>query len=143
MTRRSQPLFRFDLLEQHKRLQPFRRELFRDFVADANVSLTQADTELDQADARCTNAIAMCDLFPRSILKPKASDTPTNPIPTCGNAAAMTALPQPANVSQNVPIASAAYFREFISHPLDDQKTVVREWPSLDRLTTSTLIEER
>ena len=43
-------------------------------------------------------------------LRPKASDTPTSPMPTCGNPAAMTALPHPAKVSQNVPIASAAYF---------------------------------
>src|SRR5438874_4980768 len=43
-------------------------------------------------------------------LSPNASDTPTRPIPTCGKPAAMTALPHPANVSQNVPISSAAYF---------------------------------
>src|SRR4051794_23767189 len=43
-------------------------------------------------------------------LSPNAKDTPTRPIPTCGKPAAMTALPQPANVSQNVPMASAAYF---------------------------------
>jgi hypothetical protein len=39
-------------------------------------------------------------------------------MPTCGNAEAITALPQPAKVSQNVPIASAVYFFAFISHPL-------------------------
>src|SRR6516164_556161 len=43
-------------------------------------------------------------------LRPNARDTPSRPIPTCGNPAAITALPQPANVSQKVPIASAAYF---------------------------------
>src|SRR5579872_3480924 len=43
-------------------------------------------------------------------LSPKVSDTPSKPIPTCGKPAAMTALPHPANVSQNVPINSAAYF---------------------------------
>src|SRR4029453_706692 len=43
-------------------------------------------------------------------LSPNARDTPTSPIPTCGKPAAMTALPHPANVSQNVPMASAAYF---------------------------------
>src|SRR3954462_7093498 len=43
-------------------------------------------------------------------LSPNAKDTPTSPIPTGGKPAAITALPQPANVSQNVPIASAAYF---------------------------------
>src|SRR5215203_5198198 len=45
-----------------------------------------------------------------STVRPKASETPNKPIPTCGNPAAMTAEPQPANVSQNVPIASATYF---------------------------------
>src|SRR6185295_14775787 len=48
-------------------------------------------------------------------LRPKASDTPTNPMPTCGKPAAITALPHPAKVSQNVPIASAAYFFVVIS----------------------------
>src|SRR3954452_25477872 len=43
-------------------------------------------------------------------LSPNARDTPTRPIPTCGKPAAMTALPHPAKVSQNVPMASAAYF---------------------------------
>src|SRR5215813_1186105 len=32
-------------------------------------------------------------------------------MPTSGNAAASTALPHPANVSQNVPMASAAHLR--------------------------------
>src|SRR5215211_5833324 len=45
-----------------------------------------------------------------STVRQKASETPSKPIPTCGNPAAMTAEPQPANVSQNVPIASATYF---------------------------------
>src|SRR4051794_41745465 len=45
-----------------------------------------------------------------STVRPKASETPSNPIPTCGNPAAMTAEPQPANVSQKVPIVSAVYF---------------------------------
>src|SRR5260370_19022967 len=43
-------------------------------------------------------------------LSPNASDTPTRPIPTCGKPAAITALPHPPNVSQNVPMASAASF---------------------------------
>src|SRR3954451_5673487 len=45
-----------------------------------------------------------------STVRPKASETPRSPIPTCGKPAAITADPQPANVSQNVPIASAVYF---------------------------------
>src|SRR3712207_4876833 len=44
-----------------------------------------------------------------STLSPKASDTPSRPMPTSGKAAAITALPQPAKVSQNVPIASARH----------------------------------
>ena len=34
-------------------------------------------------------------------------------MPTSGNPAAITAEPHPANVSQNVPIASAAYLRNW------------------------------
>src|SRR6185436_9871400 len=37
------------------------------------------------------------------------------PIPTCGNPAAITALPQPPSVSQNVPIASALSLRKSMS----------------------------
>src|SRR4051794_35675875 len=44
-------------------------------------------------------------------VRPKDSETPSSPIPTPGKAAAITALPQPAKVSQNVPIASAASLR--------------------------------
>ena len=40
-------------------------------------------------------------------VRPNASDTPTKPIPSCGKAAASTALPQPAKVSQKVPKNSA------------------------------------
>src|ERR1700733_11707173 len=45
-----------------------------------------------------------------STVSPKASATPKSPIPTCGKPAAITAEPHPPKVSQNVPIASAAYF---------------------------------
>src|SRR5581483_10101199 len=46
---------------------------------------------------------------------PNAKETPKNPMPTWGNAAASTALPQPANTSQNVPIISAKnLFPKFI-----------------------------
>src|SRR4029450_11544814 len=37
-----------------------------------------------------------------STVSPKANDTPRSPIPTCGTAAARTALPQPPRTSQNV-----------------------------------------
>jgi hypothetical protein len=44
-------------------------------------------------------------------VKPKAKDTPSKPMPklfaASGNAAAKTALPQPANTSQKVPKNSA------------------------------------
>ena len=41
--------------------------------------------------------------------KIKAGATPKSPMPTFGNAAAMTALPQPPSTSQNVPKNSAPY----------------------------------
>src|SRR6478672_7865566 len=40
-------------------------------------------------------------------VRPKASDTPSRPMPTSGKAAASTALPQPPSTSQNVPSSSA------------------------------------
>src|SRR5687768_13154947 len=40
-------------------------------------------------------------------VRPNASETPTRPMPTSGNFAASTALPQPPNTSQNVPNNSA------------------------------------
>src|SRR5580693_4602299 len=43
-------------------------------------------------------------------VRPNASETPSRPIPTCGKAAARTALPHPPSTSQNVPINSAASF---------------------------------
>ena len=43
-------------------------------------------------------------------VRPKANDTPNRPIPTSGKAEARTALPQPPNTNQKVPINSAAYF---------------------------------
>src|SRR5258708_30103334 len=43
-------------------------------------------------------------------VNPKANATPSSPIPTPGNAAARTALPQPPNTSQKVPMNSATDF---------------------------------
>src|SRR5262245_9141812 len=57
-------------------------------------------------------------------LRPNARETPTRPIPTCGKPAAITALPHPANVSQKVPMASAAYF--FISIDVSPDFRVLR-----------------
>ena len=56
-------------------------------------------------------------------VRPKASDTPSSPIPTSGNAAARTALPQPPRTSQNVPINSAPIFLVIVifvtRHPIE------------------------
>ena len=49
----------------------------------------------------------MAKAMVRSV-RPKASDTPTNPMPSDGKAAASTALPQPPSTSQKVPRNSAA-----------------------------------
>ena len=43
----------------------------------------------------------------RQYCQTNASETPTKPIPTPGNAAANTALPQPPKTNQNVPKNSA------------------------------------
>src|SRR5262245_39242460 len=40
-------------------------------------------------------------------VSPNAKETPSRPMPTFGNAAASTALPQPPKTSQNVPRHSA------------------------------------
>jgi hypothetical protein len=48
-------------------------------------------------------------------LRPNARDTPDQADTDLRKPAAMTALPHPAKVSQNVPIASAAYFLVFIT----------------------------
>ena len=45
-----------------------------------------------------------------STVRPKAKDTPSNPIPTSGKAAARTADPQPPRTSHSVPMNSAASF---------------------------------
>src|SRR5271154_4315222 len=45
-----------------------------------------------------------------STVSPKAKATPTKPMPSCGNAAARTALPHPPNTSQKVPRNSAVSF---------------------------------
>src|SRR5215217_7089688 len=50
-----------------------------------------------------------------STVRPKARETPRSPIPTSGKAAAITALPQPAKVSQKVPMASAVHLRRSIA----------------------------
>ena len=48
-------------------------------------------------------------------VRPNASETPSNPIPTSGKAAARTALPQPPSTSQKVPTNSAESF-EYKAH---------------------------
>jgi hypothetical protein len=48
-------------------------------------------------------------------VNPKASETPSKPMPRLGNAAANTALPHPPRTSQNVPKNSALYCFIFFS----------------------------
>src|ERR1043165_9770730 len=43
-------------------------------------------------------------------VKPKASDTPTKPMPISGNLAASTALPHPPKTIQKVPMNAAVSF---------------------------------
>ena len=45
-----------------------------------------------------------------STVSPKASETPSSPIPISGTPAEITALPQPPSTSQNVPMNSAPSF---------------------------------
>ena len=47
-------------------------------------------------------------------VKPKAIETPTNPIPNSGYAAAKTALPHPPRTNQKVPINSAITYFIFV-----------------------------
>src|SRR5215468_9717364 len=47
---------------------------------------------------------------PRTV-RPNASATPSNPMPTLGNAAEKTAAPQPPKTRTNVPMTSAASLR--------------------------------
>src|SRR5690242_18611953 len=47
-----------------------------------------------------------------STVRPKAKATPVKPMPSCGKAAASTALPHPPNVNQNVPKNSAPIRRD-------------------------------
>src|SRR5580765_8525128 len=54
---------------------------------------------------------------PVTTVRPKASETPRNPIPSAGNAAASTALPQPPKTSQNVPRNSLVSLGNIASPP--------------------------
>src|SRR6188474_544922 len=61
-------------------------------------------------------------------VRPNASATPTNPIPSCGKAAASTALPQPPNTSQAVPRNSAlSFFPISDSYPCSPASLLRRE----------------
>src|SRR5882672_12067725 len=53
-----------------------------------------------------------------STVSPNASETPSSPMPTFGNAAASTALPQPPRTSQKVPTNSATGFFTVFSSDL-------------------------
>src|SRR5262245_21918597 len=63
-----------------------------------------------------------------STVNPNANATPSSPIPTSGNPDEIIALPHPPNVSQKVPMASAAYLRVFIlpSFCLDEAMIRIR-----------------
>src|SRR5688572_27677651 len=61
----------------------------------------------DTAGLKCPPEIGPSAYAPVTTVSPKASDTPSNPMPTSGNAAASTALPHPPRTSQNVPMNSA------------------------------------
>src|SRR4051812_39049530 len=64
----------------------------------------------------CPTAYAMV-----STDSPNANETPSSPMPTCGKAAARTALPQPPNTNHMVPKNSADNFcvklYSFMVHP--------------------------
>src|SRR4051812_32105761 len=73
------------------------------------------------AGLKCPPEIGPSAYAPVSTVNPNASDTPANPIPSCGNAAARTALPHPPSTSQNVPRNSAVSFEnmkssQFVDH---------------------------
>src|SRR4051812_3481646 len=69
-----------------------------------------AHKPIDTAGLKCPPEIGPSAYAPVSTVRPNASDTPARPIPTCGNAAANTALPHPPNTSHNVPRNSAETF---------------------------------
>ena len=70
--------------------------------------------------------------------KPKAKETPTNPIPKSGYPAAKMALPQPPNTSQKVPKNSANNF--FIILKRLDFKSMTRK---LKKVTQGNQITEK
>src|SRR6478672_8842576 len=65
-------------------------------------------------------------------VRPKAAETPSRPIPTCGKPAAMTALPQPAKVSQKVPMASARHLRMSMATLLGGEEIWIATCAALD-----------
>src|SRR4029078_5701051 len=64
----------------------------------------------ETAGLKCPPEIGPNAYAPVTTVKPKASETPSKPIPTSGKAAASTALPQPPRTSQKVPMNSADSF---------------------------------
>src|SRR5947208_10888379 len=60
-------------------------------------------------------------------VRPKASATPTRPMPISGNFAAKTALPQPPKTSQKVPMNSApSFFDSGMAEPPIDLRAMVK-----------------
>src|ERR1700730_6654333 len=64
-------------------------------------------------------------------VRPKASATPTRPMPISGNFAAKTALPQPPKTSQNVPMNSApSFFDNGMAEPPIDLRAMRKRQPA-------------
>src|SRR5690348_18347250 len=74
----------------------------------------------DTAGLKCPPEIGPSAYAPVSTVNPNASETPVNPMPTSGNVAASTALPQPPRTSQNVPMNSADSFANMAHLCLSD-----------------------
>jgi hypothetical protein len=65
-------------------------------------------------------------------VRPKAKETPANPMPSSGNPAARTALPHPPKTNQKVPINSASNGRVIIAKTpkkIDENRVNPSEYP--------------
>jgi len=75
------------------------------FIESTGSPQTKRNRGIEVVTADMVKAKAMV-----KTVNPKANDTPSRPMPTSGKVAAWTALPQPPNTSQNVPMNSAPNF---------------------------------
>src|SRR5579883_3521215 len=80
-----------------------------------------AHNPTETAGLKCPPEMGPSAYTPVSTVSPNASATPTKPMPSCGKAAASTALPQPPRTSQNVPRNSAAIFEYMSALPLNTE----------------------